>query len=140
MDTIGPAERSAVMSKVRSRDTKPERRVRAAAHAMGLRFRLYRRDLPGRPDLVFPRYKTVIFVHGCFWHAHPGCARATMPKSRQEFWRKKLERNIERDQAATDALTSMGWHVAVIWECETKDASILAMRLNEIFRIPKKGS
>ena len=122
------------MAKVRSRDTKPEWRVRKAAHAVGLRFRLHRRDLPGSPDLVFPRHKIVIFVHGCFWHQHPGCNRTSVPKSRTVFWRKKLDRNVHRDRAAIAALEAMGWRVAVFWECETRNIDALRQSLMELFR------
>lgn len=108
------------MSRVRSKDTSPEMRVRRAAHALGLRFRLHRRDLPGKPDLVFPRHRAALFVHGCFWHRHPGCAKASMPKSRPDFWQAKFERNIERDRRVETELEALGWRVFVIWECETK--------------------
>lgn len=90
------------------------------AHAMGLRFRLHRRDLPGKPDLVFPRYRAALFVHGCFWHRHPGCSKASTPKSRVEFWRAKFEHNIERDRHNEEALCALGWRVFIVWECETK--------------------
>ena len=113
------------MSRVRGKDTAPELRVRKLAHAMGYRFRLHRRDLPGKPDLVFPRLGKVIFVHGCFWHRHEGCRFATQPKSRTEFWTTKFERNIKRDRHVQAELRTLGWDVLVVWECETKEPAIL---------------
>jgi DNA mismatch endonuclease, patch repair protein len=133
MDRLSISERSALMAKVRSGDTKPELCVRRVAHALGLRFRLHRHDLPGSPDLVFPRHNIVIFVHGCFWHQHPGCKRASIPKSRADFWCKKLARNAERDRIAVSALKAGGWHVVVIWECETRDRNELRQRLTKVF-------
>lgn len=121
VDRLSPARRSALMSKVRSKDTSPELRVRRLAHALGYRFRLHRRDLPGCPDLVLPSRRKVIFVHGCFWHRHPGCPKATTPKSRVAFWTAKFQRNVERDREAEAKLHSLGWKVRTIWECQTKD-------------------
>jgi DNA mismatch endonuclease (patch repair protein) len=120
-DTLTPTERSAVMARVRSRDTRPEIVVRKTAHALGYRFRLHRASLPGRPDLVFPRYHVVVFVHGCFWHRHPGCARTRTPKSRIPFWSTKFEQNVRRDRTARRRLRALGWSPVVIWECETED-------------------
>src|SRR5690606_1867047 len=101
---------------------------------MGLRFRLHRRDLPGSPDIVLPSRRTVVFVHGCFWHRHRECARATTPSTNTSFWKAKFDRNVERDQAQVEALTLGGWHVAIVWECEVRDAAglqrILRERLN----------
>lgn len=110
-----------------------EMRVRRAAHALGLRYRLYRRDLPGTPDLVFPKHRIVVFVHGCFWHRHPGCKKATTPKSRVEFWQSKFDRNVARDRETVEELGALEWGVAVIWECETEDAEVLSRLLGEIF-------
>jgi DNA mismatch endonuclease (patch repair protein) len=104
------------MSRVRGRDTKPEMLIRRGLHAMGLRYRLHDRKLPGRPDLVFPKYRTVLFIHGCFWHAH-GCALSKLPATRRDFWRAKLEGNTARDRKATKALQAQEWRVLVIWEC-----------------------
>ena len=120
-DKLTPEARSALMAKVRSKDTTPEIRVRKAAHAMGLRFRLGRRDLPGSPDLVLPRHRLAVFVHGCFWHRHPNCRRASMPATRSDFWEAKFAKNMLRDRAAVTALHDQGWETLVIWECETKD-------------------
>jgi len=133
MDRITKEQRSAVMARVRGKNTRPELMVRRAAHSIGLRFRLHRRDLPGVPDLVFPKYKIALFVHGCFWHRHPGCKRATFPKSRKQFWSQKLNRNVERDALVMAKLERMGWRPVVVWECETKDSQKLATRLEGVF-------
>lgn len=130
MDTLTPSERSERMGRVRCKDTKPELTVRALAHSMGYRFRLHVAKLPGCPDLVFPRYKKVIFVHGCFWHRHPGCRNCRLPKSRVRFWKAKLERNRERDLRILRKLRRLGWGVLVIWECETNNIVRLARRIN----------
>lgn len=113
------------MALVRSRDTKPEMRVRKALHAAGLRYRLHDRRLPGSPDLVFPSRRVALFVHGCFWHRHEGCAAARLPKSRLEFWGPKLAGNVLRDQRQREALEADGWTVLVMWECETRDPNAL---------------
>lgn len=106
------------MRRIRKTDTKPELAVRRAAHRLGYRFRLHRRDLPGTPDLVFPRLRKVILVHGCFWHQHPGCRLARTPKSRPDYWLPKLRRNQQRDGETRQALDRLGWKVLVIWECQ----------------------
>lgn len=121
------------MSRVSSKNTTAEIRVRSAAHALGLRFRLHRRDLPGTPDLVFPRHRLALFVHGCFWHRHVGCKRASTPKSRSDFWEAKFDRNVERDFETRSELERMGWRVETIWECDSKVPERLAARLQEIF-------
>jgi DNA mismatch endonuclease, patch repair protein len=109
------------MSRIRGANTKPEIRVRSMLHQMGYRFRLHRKDLPGKPDIVLPKYETVIFVHGCFWHRHPNCPFAYTPKSRVDFWKKKFARNVERHVEVEAELAAHGWRVVVVWECETKD-------------------
>jgi DNA mismatch endonuclease, patch repair protein len=127
VDRLTPERRSWLMSRVASKHTTPELRVRRRAHAMGLRFRLHRRDLPGKPDLTFAKHDTVVFVHGCFWHRHPGCPKASTPKSRISFWEAKFASNVARDAMAEKKLREMGWRVLTIWECETKnDARLLA--------------
>lgn len=118
------------MSRIQGKNTKPELIVRRVAHALGYRFRLHRRDLPGSPDLVFPRLGKVIFVHGCFWHRHRGCKYSYSPKSNMAFWEKKFLRNIERDRDVVKKLRKLGWAVLVIWECETGDQSALVSRLS----------
>nr|WP_245331029.1 DNA mismatch endonuclease Vsr [Mesorhizobium sophorae] len=121
------------MSRVRSKDTSVEIRVRRAAHSIGLRYRLHRNDLPGKPDLVFPRFGLALFVHGCFWHRHPGCRKASTPKSREDFWAEKFDKNVRRDSDAVTALSGLGWRSAIIWECETRDPDELRRKLKEFF-------
>jgi DNA mismatch endonuclease (patch repair protein) len=118
------------MSAIRSSDTKPELLVRKLAHRCGYRFRLHRKDLPGKPDLVFPGRKAVIFVHGCFWHMH-GCPSVRVPKSNADYWQPKLERNQRRDAESISALRSQGWKVLTIWECETNDLSALERAIRD---------
>lgn len=110
------------MAAIRGRDTKPELRLRRLLHGLGYRFRLQRRDLPGRPDIVFPGRRKAIFVHGCFWHRH-GCRNSVLPKARADWWAEKLGRNAERDRAVVASLEAMGWSVLTVWECETRDAA-----------------
>ena len=126
------------MSGIRARNTKPELLVRRFLHAKGFRFRINVRSLPGSPDLVLPRWKTVIFVHGCFWHRHPGCVLAYTPKSRQAFWLEKFEKNVVRDAAAISALKDTGWHVIVVWECSLRTSGRQA-ELAELVRKIKEG-
>jgi DNA mismatch endonuclease (patch repair protein) len=129
-DKITSEERSRVMARVRSRDTTPEKRVRSWLHRKGYRFRLHREDLPGCPDIVLPKYKTAIFVHGCFWHRHEGCKRASMPEAHKDYWLTKFERNVVRDERVQQELRDQGWQVVVVWECETREGSILERRLS----------
>lgn len=117
-DTLTREERSRRMSLIRSSDTSPELAIRKALHRLGLRYRLHGKDLPGKPDLVFPRHRVVLFVHGCFWHRHEGCKVATTPKSNTAFWKAKFERNVERDFQARARLEEMGWRVLIAWECD----------------------
>ena len=128
-DVFTPEERARVMRAVKGKDTKPEMIVRRLAHGMGYRFRLHRKDLPGKPDLVFPGRRKVIFVHGCFWHGHD-CARGSrQPKQNADYWRNKIGRNVQRDAANLKTLEAQGWQALVIWECEMKDREALADRL-----------
>lgn len=129
MDIVDRETRSRMMSRIRDRDTKPELAVRRLAHRMGYRFRLHRRDLTGSPDLVFPGRRKVIFVHGCYWHRHPGCRFAYSPKSNVDFWNEKFSSNVARDTTVISQLESEGWDSLVIWECEVIDAEKLAARL-----------
>ena len=133
MDIVDRATRSRMMGAIRGKDTKPELVVRHVAHIMGYRFRLHRRDLPGTPDLVFPRHKVVIFVHGCFWHRHEGCRYCSSPATNTSFWNNKFRRNVERDRMAQRELTALGWRVAIIWECLTKDGVAVAETLSALF-------
>lgn len=135
-DTLTRQERSERMRRIRAENTKPEWLVRRMLHNAGYRYKLHRRSLPGKPDLVFPSRKTAIFVHGCFWHQHQGCKVAHTPKSRSEYWEEKFRRNVERDAANEAALKSMGWRVIVVWECETADSESLLLRLAEELRPP----
>ncbi|WP_423598655.1 very short patch repair endonuclease [Roseateles sp. MS654] len=122
VDFLTKAQRSERMSRIRGRDTKPEMVLRKLLHGQGLRYRLHGAALPGRPDLVLVRHKAVVFVHGCFWHRHHGCNIATTPKSNTEFWLRKFERNVARDQRNIRALQDLGWRVYVVWECELASA------------------
>lgn len=122
-DIVDKATRSRMMAGIRGQDTKPERRIRSALHAAGFRYRLHVRSLPGKPDLVLPKFHAVIFVQGCFWHRHEGCSAATTPSSNIEFWREKFEQNIARDVRNIVALRAAGWRVAIIWECAVRRMS-----------------
>ena len=117
------------MSRIRGRDTRPEKLVRSLLHRLGFRFSLKRRDLPGRPDIVLPRHKTVVFVHGCFWHRHAGCRNSVLPKTRPEFWLAKLDGNVARDRRNVAALKRLGWKVLTVWECELADEQKLSRNL-----------
>lgn len=125
--------RSELMSRVRQRNTTPELAVRKVLHALGFRYRLHRRNLPGSPDIVLPKYRTVVFVHGCFWHRHAGCRAASVPKTRVDFWREKFQANINRDKKNEKSLVEMGWRVEPVWECETKSSDTLLARIERIF-------
>ncbi|ADZ72761.1 very short patch repair endonuclease [Polymorphum gilvum] len=126
VDFLSPSERSERMSRIRSSNTAPEVALRRAMHALGFRFRLHSKGLPGKPDIVLPRYKTVIFVHGCFWHRHRGCKVATTPKTNTEFWVEKFDRNVARDARTREQLERLGWRVIVVWECELRSANQVA--------------
>ena len=132
VDRLTAERRSWLMSRVRGKDTTPEMRTRRCAHAMGLRFRLHRKDLPGKPDLTFPKHRLAVFVHGCFWHRHPHCSKASSPKSRTEYWQEKFNSNVTRDAQVTRKLEAMGWRVEVVWECETRDKDALRRRIESI--------
>jgi DNA mismatch endonuclease, patch repair protein len=128
-DLLDPQSRSENMRRIRSKDTQPEMVVRRCIHAMGYRYRLHVRDLPGKPDLVFRKTKKVIFVHGCFWHQHSRCREGRVPKSKTKYWRSKLKRNVERDQAHLASLKQLGWKTLVLWECELQNEERLHRRL-----------
>lgn len=138
MDHLEPEQRSALMAKIRSRNTTPEIRVRRVAHALGLRFRLHKTSLAGSPDLVFPKHRVALFVHGCFWHRHQDCSRSTLPKTRTDFWRQKLADNVKRDRVTVEALQRDGWRVDIIWECETRRADQLNQHLKHLFELNPK--
>lgn len=129
MDVFSREKRSQIMSRVSGKNTKPEIAVRSLLHSLGFRFRLHRKDLPGKPDIVLPKYGKIIFVHGCFWHGHAGCSRSQRPTTNEEFWRDKLDKNIARDEATVNALKELGWDVLTVWACEVKDTNHLKNKL-----------
>lgn len=131
-DVHTPEQRSRNMAAIRSRNTKPEVKVRQALHAAGLRFRLHRRDLPGHPDIVLPKFKTVVFVHGCFWHMHRCPFGKPQPATNPDFWLKKRMDNVQRDKKNTRALKTLGWRVYTIWECETRNSQKLETRIRNL--------
>lgn len=135
MDHLTPERRSWNMGRIRSRDTLPEKAVRSLLHRLGYRFRLHRRDLPGIPDIVLPRYRSVVMVHGCFWHRHPNCKYAYMPKTRLDFWQAKFDANVRRDAEVHSLLEDLGWRVLIVWECELRDMRLLEVRLRDFLEI-----
>jgi DNA mismatch endonuclease (patch repair protein) len=134
MDSLSKERRSWNMSRIRSRDTSPELAVRSILHRLGYRFRLHAAHLPGKPDIILPKWKHAILVHGCFWHRHKGCEFAYTPKSRVEFWDQKFEQNMARDAISVQKLKSLGWRVTTIWECQTKDEKALGQRLTHLIQ------
>jgi DNA mismatch endonuclease (patch repair protein) len=123
------------MSRIKGRDTGPELRLRSLLHRAGFRFRLHAKDLPGKPDIVLPKYRTAIFVHGCFWHRHEGCRNATTPSTRTDFWLEKFDGNVERDKRNMAALETAGWTVITVWECDLKaDANRIVQQLSTELR------
>lgn len=129
MDVFSREKRSQIMSRVSGKSTKPEIAVRSLLHNLGFRFRLHRKDLLGKPDITLLKYKKVIFVHGCFWHGHADCSRSKRPSTNEEFWREKLDKNIERDKATVNALKELGWDVLTVWTCEVNDTNKLKTKL-----------
>ena len=129
-DRLSPEARSANMSRVGNKNTKPELLVRRILHRAGYRFRLHRSDLPGSPDVVLPRWRTAVFVHGCFWHGHEGCRRSKLPSTRTDFWQTKVERNQERDGIAKKGLERLGYKVVTLWECELKNEAGILERVD----------
>lgn len=132
MDIVSPEVRSRMMSGIRGKNTQPELVVRSLVHRLGLRFRLHVQGLPGRPDLVLSRHRTVILVHGCFWHRH-SCGLAAVPRTRPEFWSAKFDANVRRDARNKAALEELGWRVVEVWECESRDLESLARRIQALF-------
>lgn len=130
-------DRSENMRRIRSQDTGPEMVVRRLVHRLGYRCRLHRKDISGKPDLVFPGRRKVIFIHGCFWHQHPGCRDGRLPKSNLAYWRPKLERNIERDKAVLAQLIASGWDVLILWECETENIEAMGKVLRDFLGGPR---
>lgn len=132
MDNISSEHRSWNMSRIKSKDTTPERIVRSFLHHNGFRFRLHVKDLPGHPDIVLPKYKTVIEVRGCFWHRHPGCRQATTPSTNIDFWQEKFKRNVDRDRNTEKRLNELGWNLIVVWECELQNEGFLEILPDKI--------
>ena len=133
MDRHTPEQRHRNMAAVKGKNTKPEIAVRKLLHKLGYRFRLHRKDLPGKPDIVLPKYKTVIFIHGCFWHRHAGCKYASTPSSNTVFWEKKFEENVARDRKNIEKLETLGWKVITIWGCEVNEEERVLSALAELF-------
>ncbi len=138
VDNLTADQRRRTMQLIRSRDTQPELKVRRFLHRMGFRFRLHTAELPGKPDIVLRRYKTIVFVHGCFWHSH-GCHRSVVPKSRLDYWQPKLLRTRERDLSTKSALRKLGWKVITVWESEANKATVLRRRFRDLSRAPKNA-
>ena len=134
-DSLSKDKRSWNMSRIKGKDTKPELIVRSLLHKMGYRFRLHKKDLPGKPDIVLPKYKTVIFVHGCYWHRHKGCKYTYNPKTRVDFWQKKFKNNILRDKKNKIDLKKAGWKVFIIWECETSDPATMMSKIQKFMPV-----
>lgn len=134
MDKVSQIKRSQMMSLIRSKNTRPEKLVRSFLHRHGFRYRLYSKELPGKPDLVLPKYRSIIFVHGCFWHGHsdPSCRRSNIPKSNVNYWVSKIEKNRERDKTNTEKLKKLGWRVFIIWECKINNNLYLEKLAHEI--------
>lgn len=133
VDHVSPERRTQIMRSIRSKDTGPEILVRKAAHRLGLRFRLHVKRLPGKPDLVFKKWNTVLFVNGCFWHRHPGCRKASDPKTQPQFWQKKFADNVRRDETNHRALTELGWRVVVFWQCQVRTIEEATLLLENYF-------
>lgn len=133
-DVKTPEQRSRNMAAIKGKDTKPEMIVRKYLFSRGMRFRVQVRKLPGTPDIVLPKYKTAIFVNGCFWHGHEGCKYFRLPKSNIEFWKEKIERNIERDRESMQALLDLGWKIIRVWECELRNKANRENTLNKIYK------
>jgi DNA mismatch endonuclease (patch repair protein) len=124
MDTFDREKRSEIMKKISGKNTYPEMVVRKMLHRMGYRYRLHRTDLPGKPDIVLPKYKKIILIHGCFWHGHEGCKRSKLPDTNRDFWRKKISKNMERDRYVIEELKRLGWSVLTIWNCEIRNKNL----------------
>ncbi len=134
MDVVSSEVRSRMMASIRGGNTKPERVLRSILHALGFRFRIHRKDLPGRPDIVLPKHKLAILVHGCFWHRHTGCRYAYNPKSNKMFWQQKFRSNVVRDRRVLSDLHANGWRTLVIWECDLRSASRVAILIKRLAR------
>ena len=133
-DTFTKSKRSEIMSRIGGKDTAPELRVRRLLHSLGFRFRLHCEDLPGKPDIVLPRHRKIMLIHGCFWHGHSGCPRAALPTTNTSFWEKKISGNIARDRKVQLELCSLGWELLVLWQCQLKSVELLSKRLLRFLR------
>lgn len=138
-DILQPEQRRALMSRIKAHDSKPERIVRSCLHGLGIRFRLHNSQLPGTPDIVLRKHKTVVFVHGCFWHRHSGCKKTTTPKTRRSFWQAKFLANVRRDRRVQRKLRADGWRVLILWECQTSDGTQLADVLRRSLSLKPKS-
>ncbi|MBY0231376.1 MAG: DNA mismatch endonuclease Vsr [Gemmataceae bacterium] len=139
-DIMDAEARSRLMARIRGKDTKPEKAVRRLLHGMGYRFRLHAKGLPGRPDIVLPRHRAVVFVHGCFWHRHAECKPRNLPATNTDYWREKFRANAERDERKTRELAALGWRVHVVWECQLREPDTLAARLLAFLRGEKPAT
>ena len=135
MDIVSPEQRSWMMSRIRNRNTAPEKAVRSVIHQMGFRFSLHKGSLPGKPDIVLTRHKKVVFVHGCFWHQHDGCPSAKKPQSNQDFWNAKLDDNVQRDKYTQRLLDQLGWKCLVVWECDLANYGSLVGKLEKFLDV-----
>lgn len=140
VDIVSKEKRASMMASVRQKNTRPEVLLRQALHRLGLRFRIHRRDLPGTPDIVLPSHRTVIFVHGCFWHRHEGCRRTTLPATKTAFWADKFSKNVERDRKVQKALITLNWRVVVIWECQLSTLGSASALAESFFRTLRRKS
>ena len=138
MDVFSKEKRSSIMASVSSKNTAPEKAVRSLLHKLGYRFRIHRRDLPGSPDIVLPRYRVAIFVHGCFWHQHPDCSASKRPTSNNAYWTQKLDGNVKRDLENIYILQELGWSPVVVWECELRNMDKLRTRLSSLLNHPQQ--
>ncbi|WP_280176735.1 very short patch repair endonuclease [Rhizobium hidalgonense] len=134
MDIFTQEKRSQIMSRVRCGNTKPELKLRQVLHGLKYRYRLHSKELPGKPDIVFPKFRKVIFVNGCFWHQHPGCKKAALPRTNHSYWEEKLANNVKRDAATIDKLAKIGWATMVVWECELKNLDEVTHRVEKYLR------
>lgn len=133
MDPFNAAKRSEIMSHISGKDTAVEKRVRSLLHSLGYRFRVHVDGLPGKPDIVLPKYASVVFVHGCFWHGHKRCKRASIPQTNREFWTQKITGNIHRDKRSIRELHKLGWKVLVVWQCQTRNLTVLEKKISKFF-------
>ena len=134
VDTVSPEQRSYNMSRIRGQDTRPEKLVRSLVHKLGFRFRKNVKTLPSKPDMVLPKYKSIILVHGCFWHQHENCVKSHLPKSNREYWEEKLSKNVIRDKKNEELLSAEGWKILTVWECETKNTDNLTQKIIDFLR------